>query len=148
MKKLFSFIEKHGVRNWGTLPKLAGLNRSRQSCRSRWMNYLRPNIKRGSFSEEEERIIVALFVSIGSRWSIIAAQLPGRTDNEVKNFWNTHLKKKLLRIAPYQKLSKERTDCDEIKNFHNFGGPKGSSSHLTVQRESQCERFLLGANCS
>ncbi|KAK9940040.1 hypothetical protein M0R45_016715 [Rubus argutus] len=58
----------------------AGLKRCGKSCRLRWLNYLRPNIKHGEFSEEEDRIICTLFTSIGSRWSIIAAQLPGRTD--------------------------------------------------------------------
>ncbi|KAI7728969.1 hypothetical protein M8C21_017359 [Ambrosia artemisiifolia] len=72
------------------------LKRCGKSCRLRWLNYLRPNIKHGGFSEEEDRIICSLYVSIGSRWSIIAAQLPGRTDNDIKNYWNTRLKKKLL----------------------------------------------------
>ncbi|KAK4759453.1 hypothetical protein SAY87_022584 [Trapa incisa] len=74
----------------------SGLKRCGKSCRLRWLNYLRPNIKHGGFSEEEDRIICGLYISIGSRWSIIAAQLPGRTDNDIKNYWNTKLKKKLL----------------------------------------------------
>ncbi|KAI0511167.1 hypothetical protein KFK09_011792 [Dendrobium nobile] len=95
--KLKSFIEEHGTGgNWIALPHKIGLKRCGKSCRLRWLNYLRPNIKHGGFSEEEDQIICNLFVSIGSRWSIIAAQLPGRTDNDIKNYWNTRLKKKLL----------------------------------------------------
>ncbi|KAL8172077.1 hypothetical protein V2J09_023881 [Rumex salicifolius] len=95
--KLKSYIEQHGTGgNWIALPQKIGLKRCGKSCRLRWLNYLRPNIKHGGFSEEEDRIICSLYGSIGSRWSIIAAQLPGRTDNDIKNYWNTRLKKKLL----------------------------------------------------
>ncbi|KAI9118569.1 hypothetical protein K1719_010901 [Acacia pycnantha] len=95
--KLKSYIEQHGTGgNWIALPQKIGLKRCGKSCRLRWLNYLRPNIKHGGFSEEEDNIICSLYVSIGSRWSVIAAQLPGRTDNDIKNYWNTRLKKKLL----------------------------------------------------
>ncbi|KAJ6923514.1 R2R3 MYB transcription factor 87 [Populus alba x Populus x berolinensis] len=76
--------------------KKLGLRDAERVCRLRWLNYLRPNIKHGGFSEEEDNIICNLYVSIGSMWSVIAAQLPGRTDNDIKNYWNTRLKKKLL----------------------------------------------------
>ncbi|KAF2321749.1 hypothetical protein GH714_002074 [Hevea brasiliensis] len=99
--KLKEYIERFGTGgNWIALPQKAGLKRCGKSCRLRWLNYLRPNIKHGEFSDEEDRIICTLFASIGSRWSIIAAQLPGRTDNDIKNYWNTKLKKKLMAMAP------------------------------------------------
>ncbi|GMI96603.1 hypothetical protein HRI_003329600 [Hibiscus trionum] len=95
--KLKDYMEKNGTGgNWIALPQKAGLRRCGKSCRLRWLNYLRPNIKHGEFSDDEDRIICTLFASIGSRWSIIAAQLPGRTDNDIKNYWNTKLKKKLF----------------------------------------------------
>ncbi|PQM41687.1 transcription factor MYB36-like [Prunus yedoensis var. nudiflora] len=95
--RLKAYIEEHGTGgNWIALPQKIGLKRCGKSCRLRWLNYLRPNIKHGGFSEEEDNIICNLYISIGSRWSIIAAQLPGRTDNDIKNYWNTRLKKKLL----------------------------------------------------
>lgn len=98
--KLKDYIEKYGTGgNWIALPPKAGLRRCGKSCRLRWLNYLRPNIKHGQFSDDEDRIIYSLYASIGSRWSIIAAQLPGRTDNDIKNYWNTKLKKKLLMLA-------------------------------------------------
>ncbi|XP_057781841.1 transcription factor MYB36-like [Salvia miltiorrhiza] len=99
--KLKEFMEKCGTGgNWIALPQKAGLKRCGKSCRLRWLNYLRPNIKHGEFSDEEDRIICTLYASIGSRWSIIAAQLPGRTDNDIKNYWNTKLKKKLMGLIP------------------------------------------------
>ncbi|KAK4354735.1 hypothetical protein RND71_026929 [Anisodus tanguticus] len=95
--KLKSYIEQHGTAgNWIALPQKIGLKRCGKSCRLRWLNYLRPNIKHGGFSEEEDNLILSFYISIGSRWSIIAAQLPGRTDNDIKNYWNTKLKKKLF----------------------------------------------------
>ncbi|CAK9162304.1 unnamed protein product [Ilex paraguariensis] len=91
---LISYIEQYGHDNWRALPKEAGLLRCGKSCRLRWTNYLRPDIKRGNFSKEEEETIIRLHQNLGNRWSAIATKLPGRTDNEIKNFWHTHLKKK------------------------------------------------------
>lgn len=93
--KLSSYIRQHGTRNWRLIPKNAGLQRCGKSCRLRWTNYLRPDLKHGQFSDSEEQTIVKFHSVVGNRWSLIAAQLPGRTDNDVKNHWNTKLKKKL-----------------------------------------------------
>ncbi|KAE8708772.1 Transcription repressor MYB6 [Hibiscus syriacus] len=84
----------HTIR--GLKPRLL---RCGKSCRLRWINYLRPHIKRGNFTLEEEETINQLHEMLGNRWSAIAAKLPGRTDNEIKNVWDTHLKK---RLKPYQ----------------------------------------------
>ncbi|XP_044337822.1 transcription factor MYB1 [Triticum aestivum] len=73
-----------------------GLNRCGKSCRLRWLNYLRPGIKRGNISNDEEELIVRLHGLLGNRWSLIAGRLPGRTDNEIKNYWNTTLSKRML----------------------------------------------------
>ncbi|XP_051214487.1 uncharacterized protein [Lolium perenne] len=93
--KLMNHIAKYGHGCWSSVPKLAGLERCGKSCRLRWINYLRPDLKRGTFSQEEEDLIIHLHSMLGNKWSQIAAQLPGRTDNEVKNFWNSYIKKKL-----------------------------------------------------
>ncbi|XP_059287742.1 transcription factor MYB114-like [Lycium ferocissimum] len=87
-------VETHGEGNWATISEKSGLMRSGKSCRLRWKNYLRPNIKRGMMSEDEKDLIIRLHKLLGNRWSLIAGRLPGRTDNEVKNFWNTHLNNK------------------------------------------------------
>uniref|UniRef100_A0ACD5T7V9 Uncharacterized protein n=1 Tax=Avena sativa TaxID=4498 RepID=A0ACD5T7V9_AVESA len=94
-EKLYNHIIRHGVGCWSTVARLAGLHRCGKSCRLRWINYLRPDLKRGSFSQQEEDLIVALHEVLGNRWSQIASHLPGRTDNEIKNFWNSCVKKKL-----------------------------------------------------
>ncbi|XP_065856563.1 transcription repressor MYB6-like [Euphorbia lathyris] len=97
--KLIDYIRKHGEGCWRTLPQAAGLLRCGKSCRLRWINYLRPDLKRGNFAEDEEDLIIKLHALLGNRWSLIAGRLPGRTDNEVKNYWNSHLRRKLLNMG-------------------------------------------------
>ncbi|GLT80576.1 hypothetical protein SLA2020_520090 [Shorea laevis] len=113
-QKLIDYINKNGCGSWRALPKLAGLNRCGKSCRLRWTNYLRPDIKRGKFSEDEERLIINLHSVLGNKWSRIATHLPGRTDNEIKNFWNTHIRKKLLQMGIDPTTHKPRTDLNHL----------------------------------
>ncbi|PRQ28035.1 putative transcription factor MYB-HB-like family [Rosa chinensis] len=92
---LIDYINTHGEGKWRRIPKEAGLKRCGKSCRLRWLNYLRPDIKRGNITQEEEDLIIRLHKLLGNRWSLIAGRIPGRTDNEIKNYWNTTLGKKV-----------------------------------------------------
>ncbi|OVA12209.1 SANT/Myb domain [Macleaya cordata] len=125
-QKLLAYIEEHGHGSWRALPAKAGLQRCGKSCRLRWTNYLRPDIKRGKFSIQEEQNIIQLHALLGNRWSAIATHLPKRTDNEIKNYWNTHLKKRLAKmgIDPVTHKPKSATlssiDGQQVKNESNL----------------------------
>lgn len=123
---LTNYIQAHGEGQWRSLPNRAGLLRCGKSCRLRWLNYLRPGIKRGNITPDEEDLIIRLQSLLGNRWSLIAGRLPGRTDNEIKNHWNTHIVKRLKEkgIRPKQhkhissskkRTSRNRTELITIK---------------------------------
>ncbi|CAM8940263.1 unnamed protein product [Rhodiola kirilowii] len=97
-KILIEHIKVHGKGRWNKAAKITGLKRSGKSCRLRWMNYLSPGIKQGAFSGDEDELIIRLHKLLGNRWSLIAGRVPGRTDNHLKNHWNTHLKKKVSSV--------------------------------------------------
>nr|AGN52117.1 MYB-related transcription factor [Salvia miltiorrhiza]AGN52227.1 MYB-related transcription factor [Salvia miltiorrhiza] len=94
-EKLIHYITIHGQARWSTLPKAAGLERCEKSCRQRWIKYL----KRENFCVDEEDLIIKLHALLGDRWSLIAGRLPGRTEKEVKKYWNSHIKRKLIRAG-------------------------------------------------
>ncbi|KAF5460163.1 hypothetical protein F2P56_020050 [Juglans regia] len=117
-QKLSQYIEIHGAKRWKTVAVKAGLNRCGKSCRLRWLNYLRPNIKRGNISDAEEDLILRLHKLLGNRWALIAGRLPGRTDNEIKNYWNSHLSKKINKEKPIMETSMEKEIVPEKPSCH------------------------------
>ncbi|KAJ6769115.1 TRANSCRIPTION FACTOR MYB15 [Salix koriyanagi] len=124
---LKSHVQKYGHSNWRALPKQAGLQRCGKSCRLRWVNYLRPDIKRGNFSKEEEETIIKLHEMLGNRWSVIASRLPGRTDNEIKNVWHTHLLKRVKQNGESKPEKHIRIpDCHLIDT--ELSQPEGSTN--------------------
>ncbi|CAI0455776.1 unnamed protein product [Linum tenue] len=135
--KILAYVATHGIGNWTLVPKKAGLNRCGKSCRLRWTNYLRPDLKHDNFTPEEEELIIRLHEAIGSRWSVIARQLPGRTDNDVKNYWNTKLKKKLQKIGidpiTHKPISKILNDFGNISGINIPPSPNTTTNSATHQ---------------
>ncbi|KAD4178331.1 hypothetical protein E3N88_26922 [Mikania micrantha] len=136
-QKLINFIITKGQCCWRAVPKLAGLRRCGKSCRLRWTNYLRPDLKRGLLNESEEQLVIDLHARLGNRWSKIAARMPGRTDNEIKNHWNTHIKKKLLKkgIDPitHEPLVKEtKTSSSEVIKLTKNHSPSSPSENTNT----------------
>ncbi|XP_073287958.1 transcription factor MYB15-like [Primulina huaijiensis] len=148
---LVSFIQKNGHANWRALPKQAGLLRCGKSCRLRWINYLRPDIKRGNFSKEEEETIINLHEILGNRWSAIAARLPGRTDNEIKNVWHTQLKKRLKnhestrdsKRRPVDTKVAEDTNSDTVKENVGTSQQQCSSEMSSVTDSSTGKKKMV-----
>ncbi|XWS30300.1 hypothetical protein CRYUN_Cryun24cG0105500 [Craigia yunnanensis] len=128
--RILAYVSNHGIGNWTLVPKKAGLDRCGKSCRPRWTDYLRPDLKHENFTPQEEDAIINLHKLIGPRWSFFARHLPGRTDNDVKNYWNTKLRKKLSKmgIAPitHKPISQVLSDYGNINSFPNTENHIGS----------------------
>eukprot|EP00897_Mesotaenium_endlicherianum_P002998 jgi/Mesen1/2726/ME000168S01781 len=126
-EKLVAYINENGEGNWSSVPKKAGLLRCGKSCRLRWANYLRPDLKRGVFTEEEEKLILDLHKAMGNRWAKIALELPGRTDNDIKNYWNTRIKRKLrdAGIDPISHMPLSEVDPDSASKLSEKGSKRG-----------------------
>ncbi|KAF8753080.1 hypothetical protein HU200_011733 [Digitaria exilis] len=151
--RLVAYIRAHGEGCWRSLPRAAGLLRCGKSCRLRWINYLRPDLKRGNFTPDEDALIVTLHGLLGNRWSLIAARLPGRTDNEIKNYWNTHIRRRLLASgidpvthrpvkiaddspAPVTQ-QQQQPRCTDLNLDLCISPPSSSSSHQQQEEEER-----------
>ncbi|RRT82235.1 hypothetical protein B296_00014811 [Ensete ventricosum] len=96
---LMNYVTAHGEGRWNFLARCAGAHfLSSKSCRLRWLNYLRPDVRRGNITPEEQLLILELHFRLGNRWSKIARHLPGRTDNEIKNYWRTRVQKQAKQL--------------------------------------------------
>ncbi|XP_059451369.1 transcription factor MYB35 [Corylus avellana] len=144
--KILAYVSKYGIGNWTLVPKKAGLNRCGKSCRLRWTNYLKPDLKHDSFTPQEEEFIINLHKAIGSRWSLIAKQLPGRTDNDVKNYWNTKLRKKLSKMGidpvthkPFSQILSDYGNISGLQNTRSYGSLNKNINYTTTAMSKPAE---------
>ncbi|GLT30740.1 hypothetical protein SLA2020_055290 [Shorea laevis] len=146
--RLIAYIKAHGEGCWRSLPKAAGLLRCGKSCRLRWINYLRPDLKRGNFTEAEDELIIKLHSLLGNKWSLIAGRLPGRTDNEIKNYWNTHIKRKLLTrgIDPATHRPLNEAAAQEVSTI-SFAGNKEVKEKNSKDLLSKDEKNPVQERC-
>uniref|UniRef100_A0A0E0GBL2 Uncharacterized protein n=1 Tax=Oryza nivara TaxID=4536 RepID=A0A0E0GBL2_ORYNI len=145
--RLIAYIQKHGHANWRALPKQAGLLRCGKSCRLRWINYLRPDLKRGNFTADEEDTIIKLHGLLGNKWSKIASCLPGRTDNEIKNVWNTHLKKRVSQRKKPGDTKKKGKAADASDDADAHSPSSSASSSTTTVANNNNSGDTAGEQC-
>ncbi|CAM8958514.1 unnamed protein product [Rhodiola kirilowii] len=144
---LANVVSLFGDRRWDFVAKVSGLkvagdsNRTGKSCRLRWVNYLHPGLKRGKMTAHEERLVLELHAKWGNRWSRIARKLPGRTDNEIKNYWRTHMRKK----AQDQKRA---TTSSMALSDSSSSSPTLESLSRDTEKESFCGTGELGGEFS
>ncbi|KAI7986275.1 Transcription factor MYB62 [Camellia lanceoleosa] len=140
---LIHYISSHGEGRWNLLSKRSGLKRTGKSCRLRWLNYLKPDIKRGNLTPHEQLLILDLHSKWGNRWSKIAQHLPGRTDNEIKNYWRTRVQKQ----ARHLKIDSNSAAFQEI--IQCFWMPRllrkiqGSPSSVMLSQNSATTQTLI-----
>ncbi|KAL2494209.1 transcription factor MYB [Forsythia ovata] len=121
---------------------VSGLVRSGKSYRLRWVNYLKPGVKRGNYSKEEADLIIELHAKLGNKWPAIAEKLPGRTDNDIKNYRlsrrnaaSTYNKQHLCEASPLTSILKEEQ-------------PNQISHRVTVQDESALNDIVVAESSS
>lgn len=147
-QKLRAYILKYGHWNWRLLPKYAGLDRCGKSCRLRWVNYLKPGVKRGNFTKEEADLIKKLHDEFGNKWSDIAEKLPGRTDNDIKNYWHTHLEKRSKKCSKSGQREQQSSEITHCKNFQNPPQKLGSSKEEKCEVSSNMYILESSSSCS
>ncbi|XP_076924167.1 uncharacterized protein LOC143606847 [Bidens hawaiensis] len=138
---LMQLVKQYGDSKWSSVAeKLPG--RIAKQCRDRWQNHLRPDITKDAWSEEEDKLLIAIHKEVGNKWSEIARRLPGRSENTIKNHWNA-TKRRQLSSRRRGKAKSQSLLQEYIRSVPSSSSSSSSSSERQIIIKQNADQTSL-----